>query len=108
MNIPQLAIAGSAVTTFTQSRASEVDRVSQDASAAQREQDSVDVAEAAEGVGVTNEEQGASDRDADGRRPWEMPHRATKASTEDTDRSEAVAGAKDPTGNAGSQLDLHG
>jgi hypothetical protein len=67
-------------------------------------------AEAAEGIGTTNEEQAASDRDADGRRPWEIG-----AQPENLDDGANLSGdpsssqrAKDPTGQAGSRLDLSG
>ncbi len=110
MNISQVSIlVTAAATQLAQTRGSEVDRVQQETAVHERAVESTAEAEAAEGIGTTNEEQAASDRDADGRRPWEIGPR------EDPDESANPSGdsasshqGKDPTGQAGSQLDLSG
>jgi len=108
MNISQLGIASTAaVTTLLQARGSETDRVQQETAIRERAVDSTSEAEAAEGIGTTNEEQAASDRDADGRRPWEMTP-TDPGGADPSDENGSSQRAKDPTGQAGSKLDLSG
>jgi hypothetical protein len=110
MNISQLGIAASAAATpLAQSRGSEVDRIRQETVVHERAVESTAEAEAAEGIGTTNEEQAASDRDADGRRPWEIgPQEEQQDDQKSSSSRESLHRAKDPTGQAGSQLDLSG
>ena len=64
-------------------------------------------AEAASGVGETEQDHESEQRDADGRRPWEK--QPTNTQTEPTVADPAPpAPAKDPSGQRGSQLDLIG
>ena len=105
MNISQLGIAASAAASpLAQTRGSEVDRVRLETVAHERAAESVLEAETAAGIGTTNEEQAATDRDADGRRPWEIP----VSERPDDEAASEPPHAKDPTGQAGSHLDLSG
>jgi hypothetical protein len=110
MNISQVSIiATAAATQVAQTRSSDVERVQQETAVHERAVESTAEAEAAEGIGTTNEEQAASDRDADGRRPWEIgPQENPDDSAKLSSDSPSSQRAKDPTGQAGSQLDLSG
>jgi hypothetical protein len=110
MNVSQVSIiATAAATQLAQTRGSEIDRVQQDTAVHQRAVESTAEAEAAEGIGTTNEEQATSDRDADGRRPWEIgPQENGDDSANLLTGTPSSQRAKDPTGQAGSQLDLSG
>jgi hypothetical protein len=109
MNISHLSIVASAAATpMAQAKGSEADRVRQETVVHERAVESTAEAEAAEGIGTTNEEQAASDRDADGRRPWEIGPQDDGQRGENSDSREPGQRSKDPTGQAGSQLDLSG
>jgi hypothetical protein len=110
MNVSQLGIvATAAATQLAQTRGSEIERVQQETAVHERATESTAEAEAAEGIGATNEEQATSDRDADGRRPWEIgPQESHGDSANIPSDSTSLHRAKDPTGQAGSQLDLSG
>jgi hypothetical protein len=110
MNISQVSIiATAAATQVAQTRSSDVERVQQETAVHERAVESTAEAEAAEGIGTTNEEQAASDRDADGRRPWEIgPQENPDDSANLSGDSTSSQRAKDPTGQTGSQLDLSG
>jgi len=109
MNISHLGIVtAAAATPLAQTRGSEVDRTRQDVAVHQREVQSTAEAESAEGIGTTNEEQATSDRDADGRRPWEIAPNEENPQEDSPVPAEEEVRAKDPTGQSGSQLDLSG
>jgi methyl-accepting chemotaxis protein len=55
------------------------------------------------GIGQTDEDQQAGERDADGRRPWEVPARP-----ENAEEDQGQHAGKDPSGESGSLLDLTG
>lgn len=110
MNVSSLGIAAAAAATpLAQTRGSEIDRVRQETVVHERAVESTAEAESAEGIGTTKEEQAADDRDADGRRPWEI---VVDENAEDdanpVTEPPVSQGAKDPSGQAGSQLDLSG
>ncbi len=67
-------------------------------------------AEQAAGVGQTEQDEETSDRDADGRRPWEIgPESSDDQQTDQaTGDRDARPRSKDPTGQRGQQLDLNG
>lgn len=69
-------------------------------------------AERAEGLGATDADQETSDRDADGRRIWEIgsdkEDDASPPDDQDQPSEPAEPKAKDPTGNSGGLLDLTG
>lgn len=106
MNISSLSFLTSAANAPL-ARGSEIERTSQDVSIHERQVDSIEATQAAEGVGVTNEEQATGERDADGRRMWELPGEK-KSLGEEIETPATEVHAKDPTGQAGSQLDLDG
>ncbi len=93
---------------LSQTKGSEIEKNSQQASAAKRGADAGAKAEEAAGVGTTEEDQGASDRDADGRRMYE-----DTVEIESTEETEPEAITEAPKGNnttakSGNQLDLMG
>ncbi len=95
-------ILGSAAgAPLSQTAGSESERAQKDAATQQRQVETDQHAEDAAGVGQTEEDQETSDRDADGRRLWEMP-----PGTEQDD--DAPRKAKDTTGQCGNNLDLTG
>jgi len=109
MNVSQLGIVASAAATpLAQAKGSEADRIRQETVVHERAVESTADAEAAEGIGTTSEEQAASDRDADGRRPWEIGPQEERKKSENAPSREPLQRSKDPTGQAGSQLDLSG
>ena len=77
----------------------------QDTAAKERQIEGDRQAENAAGVGTTEGDEAAGDRDADGRRLWERPTTPKPALSED---DETTAPTKDPTGQSGSLLDLTG
>jgi hypothetical protein len=92
-----------------QGRQADAGRANQDAGDQSRAVEGSKRAENAAGIGEMEQEGAASDRDADGHRPWEKrqrPHDPAKPS-ELPGEPEAPRG-RDPTGEAGTQLDLTG
>ena len=108
MNIgPAAGIVGSAAgAPLAASRGGEAQRAEQSATT-QRQAQSDRLADAAAGIGVTSEDQGASDRDADGRRLWEKPPEAGQEATPPEEPAPPRQ-VKDPRGEAGNVLDLSG
>jgi len=105
---PSSGVVGSAAgAPLAQTKGNETTRASQESSAQQRQLKNEKSAAEAAGIGATQEDQGASERDADGRRIWELPPEKeggeTKSSTEEK-RSQVA----DPKGEAGKQIDLSG
>ena len=108
MSIGSLGIVGSlAGTTLTQ-KAAEVDKTQRDAADAARQTDAAARAESAQGIGQTEEESEASDRDADGRRLWERQQKKKLADEEAAASTPEETHAKDPEGISGGILDLTG
>lgn len=89
----------------SQNKGTEADRAHQQ-SATERQNATSAKAESAAGIGKTEEEQQASDRDADGRRLWEEPPAAEESA--DSAADTATPRTKDLTGEAGNELDLIG
>lgn len=102
-------IGSAAGAPLAQARGGDVDRAAHEAANQQRQVAGDAHAESAAGIGETNEDQAAAERDADGRRLWEgrraKPHAPTAESTAPTVDAAPV---KDPTGESGSVLDLSG
>lgn len=109
MSIGSLGLIGSlAGAPLAQAKGSDIDRSKEGAGNHQRQVDAVERATAAAGIGVTQEDSQASDRDADGRRLWETdPHSPASAEAAAAPSTDAPR-AKDPAGIAGQQLDLSG
>ncbi len=108
MNVgPMSGVVGSAAgAPLSQTSGSETERAQKDASANQRQVDNDKKAADAAGIGQTEEDQGTSERDADGRRFWEAPDE--KNPEQASNESEPPQQAKDPTGDCGNSLDLTG
>ena len=110
MSVGPLGFFGSIATTPSVQRGADSERVQQDSSRQQSDVKSEKLAESAAGIGQTDgDEHGANERDADGRRPWEIAADARKPDTADsaTD-APALRQSKDITGTTGGQLDLTG
>jgi hypothetical protein len=111
MSIGSLGIVGSLAGSPLSQRAAEVERAERESADRAREAKSEQRAEQSAGIGQTEEDSQAGERDADGRRPWEHP--AAKQPPAPETAADAVAEvapsrAKDPTGERGSELDLTG
>ena len=108
---PMGGIAGSvAGSPLAQTQGAEPERARQDSAAQQRRIESDQKAEAAAGIGETDgEDHETAERDADGRRPWEIPPEAENAETADEHAGPGKAPrSKDATGHSGNLLDLSG
>ena len=108
MSIGSLGIIGSLAGTALPQRAADVAKTESGTTDQARAQAAEEKAENAAGIGETEEDSQASERDADGRRPWEIA--AQKKPAPDSPAAEDAAAqlSKDPTGEAGGQLDLVG
>ncbi|HYO25992.1 MAG TPA: hypothetical protein VEQ85_13700 [Lacipirellulaceae bacterium] len=100
------ALASAAGTALAQTGGAETERSQRDAAVRERTIDGHNQSEKAAGVGTTDADQGADDRDADGRRLWEAPQQKTKSA--DPAEAEPERRVKDPTGVSGTALDLTG
>ncbi len=109
MSIGSLGIVGSLAGTPLAQKGPEGDKVQKDATDRTRQTDAEVRAESAAGIGQTEEESQASERDADGRRPWEVP---TRKKADEPAADPAVDGsipaAKDPSGDRGTLIDVSG
>jgi len=109
MSIGSLGIIGGLAGTSLPQRAAEADKVQRDAADQARASQAGERAEQAAGIGQTEEDSKTSDRDADGRRPWEQVAAGKKEDAPPTDSTGDPPGrAKDPTGDCGGQLDIEG
>jgi hypothetical protein len=91
---------------LAQTKGSDVERAQHDVSAQQRVVESNRKAEAASGIGETDgEDHQPGERDADGRRPWQLP--AQTPNTGQPPAHESPPG-KDTSGRCGNLLDLSG
>jgi hypothetical protein len=102
-------ISGLSSTPLSQ-RTAEADKAQQSATEQSRSAEASERAELAAGIGQTEEDNGATDRDADGRRLWERP--AEKKPGQPLSAAAppppAAVLSKDPTGQCGGELDLVG
>lgn len=109
MSTGPLSFVGSAAgSPLAQSKGSEVTRAQQETARQARQTDSAQKAEAASGIGRADEDEQMSDRDADGRRIWEIGPDGKRRPKSPADEAVDVPLSKDPTGNSGRQLDLSG
>lgn len=109
MSVGSLGLVSSvAATPLAQAKGSDLEKQTSDAAQKQRQDDSIDKAEAAAGIGKTEEESATSDRDADGRRPWELGPPDQRSAGETPSEPGAPPRSKDPTGERGQALDLSG
>jgi hypothetical protein len=112
---PMGTIGSLAGSPLAQTKGSDVDKTQNAATDQARQISSTKEAEKAAGIGTTDEEHEASDRDADGRRPWELGGQKKQEDGGDAGDSSrgtsADAGerkSKDATGQRGTHLDLSG
>lgn len=108
MSIGSLGIVGSLVGTALTQKSAEVDKTQRDAADAARKTEAAARAESAEGIGQTEEESQAGERDADGRRLWERQAKKPVEEEEAAASTAATALAKDPAGISGRTVDLTG
>jgi type II secretory pathway pseudopilin PulG len=112
MSIGSLGIVGSLASSTLPQRTAAAEQVQSNATSHAREAQAELKAEAAAGIGRTEEDSESGERDADGRRAWELPghgqsgqedpqsHQTTEPSSDDLPRS------TDPLAEAGGSLDL--
>ena len=112
MNVgPMSGIVNSAAgAPMSQTAGNETERAQKESSASQRQGDGDSKAEKAAGIGQTEQDQGTSDRDADGQRLWEPGTQDAELEelSTDAETTEDSKPAKDPTGKRGNTLDLMG
>jgi hypothetical protein len=109
MSIGSFGIVGSLAGSPLAQKAPEADKVQKEGTDRTRQTDADARAESAAGIGQTEEESQASDRDADGRRPWEVGHRKAVAEIATEPAADGSASAtKDPSGDCGSLIDISG
>jgi hypothetical protein len=102
-------MAGSIAGGLPQSHNATTERTGKQASDQARQASSEEKAESASGVGETEQDEQASDRDADGRRLWEGAGDEQPATDHDgSSRVPDDRQSKDPTGTSGGNLDLSG
>ena len=101
---PTTFAASLAATSLSQARG-DAERVGQDTVAKERQIEGDRQAEDAAGIGTTDGDEAAGDRDADGRRLWEKPP-ARKETSDSDDKTPPPV--KDLSGQSGSLLDLTG
>jgi hypothetical protein len=107
MSIGSLGIVGGLAGTSLAQKSAEVDKTQRDAADASRQTDATARAESAEGIGQTEEDSRAGERDADGKRLWER-NAKTKTEEDSAASTPATAAVKDPDGISGGILDLTG
>lgn len=100
-------IGSAAGAPLSQTSGSEAERTVREGVAQQRQVDANQKAELAAGIGQTEQDQESSERDADGRRPWESPAKGGKED-KSTAADVPVRQSKDASGQSGNQLDLTG
>lgn len=115
---PVFGAANVAGTSAAQRNGTDVERAQQEVTNQGRQVSGQRKAEAAEGVGSTETDNNEThDRDADGRRLWEVdaedenaPDRQQSSAGDSADQKEqassSVPGPKDPHGDLGNSLDL--
>ncbi len=103
---PMGAAASAAGAPFAQGQGSEATRAQQESAEQARQTNSTKKAEDAAGIGQTEQDEEASDRDADGRRLWEGA--PEEGNAEQDDPTATGQRSKDATGEKGGQLDLSG
>ncbi len=106
MHTGSLGVVGAAAATPLAQRQTETDRLIRDDANHARQVAGEQAAQDAAGIGKTGQDEPVSDRDADGRRVWEL-----SSGQKNDARDESVSSpphATDPTGQSGTRLDLSG
>lgn len=106
MSIGSLGGVSSLAASPASQRTSDTEKTQAAAGEKARVDAAAEYAEQASGIGETKEESESSDRDADGRRLWELPPEVRAA--EEAAAAAITTQSKDPTGTAGGNLDLTG
>jgi hypothetical protein len=101
------ALGSAAGAPLSQTAGSEAERTQKEASVQARLADAQTKSEKASGIGQMEQDQEASERDADGRRLWEDTAKK-KEQEAAAEAADAQRQAKDPTGMSGNSLDLTG
>jgi hypothetical protein len=102
-------LSSAAGASLSQTSGSETERAQKDSSTQRRAADADQKAAESAGIGQTQQDQESSERDADGRRLWEQsPEAKKKTAAGDAEAEALLRQSKDPTGQAGTQLDLTG
>jgi hypothetical protein len=108
MTIGSLGLIGGFAGAPLAQRSADGDKVQQESVDRERTVQAAEQAEAAAGIGQTEEDGEAQERDADGRRLWERPPSAKADGDEPRGDDATTIRSKDPTGACGRQLDLDG
>jgi len=108
MSIGSLGIIGGLAGTPLPQRSAEADKTQRDNADQSRVSQAAERAEQAAGIGQTEEDAQANERDADGRRPWEQPPNAKPKEEQPAANDPLHGRSKDPTGSCGAQLDIDG
>jgi hypothetical protein len=109
MSIGSLGIVGGLAGTSLPQRAAEADKTQRETTEQTRAAQAAERAEQAAGIGEAEEDSQTSERDADGRRPWEESvHAKKKEAVVPAAEEAAFARAKDPSGERGGELDVVG
>ena len=103
------SIPASLAGTQLAQQSGDVERAKQDVASQQRATQAADQADDAAGIGKTDGEgHDTNERDADGRRPWEIAAAKQRAAGSANEDPAAAVQSKDPTGQSGNTLDLTG
>ena len=100
-----------AATPLAQTTGADVDRTTHERTNQTQKSKADQKAANVAGVGETEQDSGVSDRDADGRRVWELGDDSNENDEAEQEQSSADKDApksKDATGQRGNQLDLSG
>ena len=110
MSIGSLGFAGiGASTPLAQAKGTDADREAQETTSQETQQQTDAQAEQAAGVGQTDgEEHETAERDADGRRLWELPAKKKAAAKAAAPVLEESPHSRDASGQCGNALDLTG
>jgi hypothetical protein len=101
-------LSSAAGASLSQTAGSETERL-KDSATQQRVASAEQKAADSAGIGLTEQDQESSERDADGRRLWEGPPEGQKKAVVSEVEIETLSRqSKDPTGQSGTQLDLTG
>ncbi len=108
MSVGPMGMMGSvAGSQLPQATGTDADKAKQATANQSRQSESEKKAERAS-LGEAEQDQGASDRDADGRRLWEAPPEQQEASADENQTEDGSSPSRDPTGERGENLDLSG
>ncbi len=109
MSIGFSGLLGSAAgAPLSQMGGSETERTQKDSLSQHRTVDASQKAELAAGIGQTEHDRESSERDADGRRLWEVEEKNKEKAHEQQAADMVARQSKDATGQSGTKLDLTG